>query len=80
MKYVPYAYMYDTNTVLFGVKDAAGNQLVGDLRNMADAELEAAALEGRDMDRQRTASFAPGAHCSDLDAHPFSGVVSAGDY
>lgn len=25
-------------------------------------------------------SFAPGARCSDLDEHPFSGAVSAGDY
>ena len=27
-----------------------------------------------------SASFAPGARCSDLDAHPFSGVTSAGEY
>lgn len=80
MTYEPYAYMYDVNTVLFGVKDAEGRQVIGDLRSMEDAELEAAALEGRDMDRQRTASFASGARCSDIDAHPFSGAVSAGDH
>lgn len=55
MTYEPYAYMYDANTVLFGVKDASGRQVLGGLRSMADAELETAALEGRDMDRQRTA-------------------------
>lgn len=31
-------------------------------------------------DAPRSVSFAPGARCSDLDAHPFSGAISAGDY
>jgi len=26
------------------------------------------------------ATFAPGARCGDLDDHPFSGAISAGDY
>lgn len=59
MAYEPYAYLYDANTVLFGVKDANGRQVLGDLRSMEDAETEAAALEGRDMDRQRNSSLPP---------------------
>ena len=31
-------------------------------------------------DAPRSASFAPGARCSDLDEHPFSGAVSYGEY
>ena len=77
-RYEATAYLYDVNTVLFGVRDNETDKIVREgFPHICEAEWEADALNGREDMRGVSVSFAPGARCSDLDAHPFSGAVSA---
>jgi hypothetical protein len=38
------------------------------------------AVDAKLSQAQPSAEYAPGARCSELDDHPFSGAISAGDY
>lgn len=58
----------------------AANVVLGTCHATEDEHLDAGSALGFVEDRNRRAVIPASARCSDLDAHPFSGAVSAGDY
>jgi hypothetical protein len=54
--------------------------VLGSLSATEEDVLDAGAAVGLLQDRARTVFYGPGARCSEIDDHAFSGAVSAGDY